>query len=194
MPLTLAASRSSKRMAKLNPLMKAMREKYKDNPQKIQTETLRLFKENKVNPVGGCVPMLITIPFFIAFYGMLQSASDLRFAHFLWVLDLSAPDTIAHIYGFPVNIMPLLMGATMIFQMRLTPTPATDNAQASMMKIMPWIFTLFCYNFPAGLALYSTINGLFTIVQQTIINRMPEPHLPAVGGPGLKNVTPAKKR
>lgn len=194
LPLTLAASRSSKRMAKLNPLMKAMREKYKDNPQKIQSETLRLFKENKVNPVGGCVPMLITIPFFIAFYGMLLNASDLRFAHFLWVLDLSAPDTVGHLFGFPVNIMPLLMGATMIFQMRLTPTPATDNAQASMMKIMPWIFTLFCYNFPAGLALYSTINGLFTIVQQTIINRMPEPHLPALAGDGLKNVTPTKKK
>ncbi|MEO6992584.1 MAG: YidC/Oxa1 family insertase periplasmic-domain containing protein [Lacunisphaera sp.] len=194
LPLTLAASRSSKRMAKLNPLMKAMREKYKDNPQKVQTETLRLFKENKVNPVGGCVPMLITIPFFIAFYSMLQSASDLRFAHFLWVLDLSAPDTVGHIYGIPINIMPILMGATMIFQMRLTPTPATDNAQASMMKIMPWIFTIFCYGFPAGLALYSTINGLFTIVQQTIINRMPEPHMPALAGDGLKNVTPTKKK
>jgi YidC/Oxa1 family membrane protein insertase len=118
----------------------------------------------------------------------------LRFAHFLWVLDLSAPDTVGHLFGFPVNIMPLFMGATMIFQMRLTPTPATDNAQASMMKIMPWIFTIFCYNFAAGLALYSTINGLFTIGQQTIINRMPEPQLPAANSDGLKNVTPPKKK
>ena len=186
LPLTLAASRSSKRMAKLNPLMKAMREKYKDNPQKIQTETLRLFKENKVNPVGGCIPILITIPFFIGFYSMLQSASDLRFASFLWVHDLSAPDTVGHIFGLPLNIMPLFMGATMIFQMRLTPTPATDNAQATMMKVMPWMFTIFCYNFAAGLALYSTINGLFTICQQMIINRMPEPQLPAVAGDGLE--------
>ncbi len=194
LPFTLAASRSSKRMAKLNPLMQAMREKYKDNPQKIQTETLRLFKENKVNPVGGCIPILITIPFFVGFFSMLQSASDLRFASFLWVHDLSAPDTIGHIFGLPINIMPLFMGATMIIQMRLTPTPTTDNAQATMMKVMPWIFTVFCYNFASGLALYSTINGLFTIGQQMVINRMPEPQLPTVGGDGLKNVTPAKKR
>ncbi len=200
LPFTLAASRSAKRMAKLNPLMQAMREKYKDNPQKIQTETLRLFKENKVNPLGGCIPILITIPFFVGFFAMLQSASDLRFASFLWVTDLSAPDTVAHIFGLPLNIMPLLMGATMIFQMRLTPTPTTDNAQATMMKIMPWMFTLFCYTFASGLALYSTINGLFTIGQQLIINRMPEPDLPTAApaakpGPGgMKNVTPKKKK
>ena len=207
LPFTLAASRSAKRMAKLNPLMQAMREKYKDNPQKIQSETLKLFKENKVNPVGGCIPILITMPFFIGFFSMLQSASDLRFAPFLWVRDLSAADTV---YSFGVanlpllglthlnlNIMPLFMGATMIVQMRLTPTPATDNAQATMMKIMPWMFTLFCYNFASGLALYSTINGLFTIGQQMIINRLPEPQLPAAGGTGpatgsMKNVTPKK--
>lgn len=199
LPFTLAASRSAKRMAKLNPLMQAMREKYKDNPQKIQTETLKLFKENKVNPVGGCIPILITIPFFVGFFSMLQSASDLRFASFLWVHDLSAPDTIGHIFGLPINIMPLFMGATMIIQMRLTPTPTTDNAQATMMKIMPWIFTIFCYNFASGLALYSTINGLFTIGQQMIINRMPEPQLPGAGGTtpatgGMKNVTPKKKK
>ena len=193
LPFTLAASRSSKRMAKLNPLMQAMREKYKDNPQKIQTETLRLFKENKVNPVGGCIPILITMPFFIGFFSMLQSASELRFAPFLWAADLSAPDTIAHVFGLPLNIMPLLMGATMIIQMRLTPAPTTDNAQATMMKIMPWMFTLFCYSLASGLALYSTINGLFTIVQQMIINRMPEVELPATAGrDGLKNVTPKK--
>ena len=195
LPFTLAASRSSKRMAKLNPLMQAMREKYKDNPQKIQTETLRLFKENKVNPVGGCIPILITIPFFVGFYSMLQSASDLRFASFLWIHDLSAPDTVGHLpfLSLPLNIMPLFMGATMIIQMRLTPTPTTDNAQATMMKIMPWIFTIFCYNFASGLALYSTINGLFTIGQQMVINRMPEPQLPSGSGDGLKNVTPKKR-
>jgi len=203
LPFTLAASRSAKRMAKLNPLMQAMREKYKDNPQKIQTETLRLFKENKVNPLGGCIPILITIPFFVGFFAMLQSACDLRFASFLWVHDLAAPDTVLRLFGLPLNIMPLFMGATMIIQMRLTPTPTTDNAQATMMKIMPWMFTLFCYNFGAGLALYSTINGLFTIGQQLVINRLPEPHLPGVpaaepgakpGPGGMKNVTPPKKR
>ncbi len=208
LPFTLAASRSAKRMAKLNPLMQAMREKYKDNPQKIQTETLRLFKENKVNPLGGCIPILITMPFFIGFFTMLQSASELRFASFLWASDLSSPDTVFSLgaVSLPLlglthlnlNIMPLLMGATMIYQMRLTPTPTTDNAQATMMKVMPWMFTLFCYNFASGLALYSTINGLFTIGQQMVINRLPEVQLPAAGAPGapgtMKNVTPRKKK
>ena len=207
LPLTLAASRSAKRMAKLQPHMQAMREKYKDNPQKMQSETLRLFKENKVNPVGGCVPILITIPFFIGFFSMLQSASELRFASFLWIHDLAAPDTV-YTFGtvtlpllglthLNINIMPLFMGATMIYQMRLTPTPSTDPAQQTMMKVMPWMFTLFCYNFASGLALYSTINGLFTIGQQMVINRMPEPELPAnapAGPGGMKNVTPAKKK
>ncbi|MDQ5980347.1 MAG: YidC/Oxa1 family rane protein insertase [Verrucomicrobiota bacterium] len=203
LPLTLAASKSAKRMAKLQPHMQALREKYKDNPQKMQAETLRIFKENKVNPVGGCIPILITIPFFVGFFAMLQSASDLRFAGFLWVTDLSAADTVWRIPGLdlPLNIMPLLMGATMIFQMKLTPTPTADPAQQTMFKIMPWIFTLFCYTFAAGLALYSTINGLFTIGQQMIINRMPEPDLPINNGGaakpaagGLKNVTPKKKK
>jgi len=201
LPLTLAASRSAKRMAKLQPHMKELREKYKDNPQKMQAETLKIFKENKVNPVGGCIPVLITIPFFVGFFAMLQSTSELRFASFLWVHDLSSPDTVARIFGLPLNIMPLLMGATMIYQMKLTPTPTTDNAQATMMKVMPWMFTLFCYNFAAGLALYSTINGLFTIAQQVIINRMPEPDLPINNGDtaksghgGIKNVTPKKKK
>lgn len=199
LPLTLAASRSAKRMAKLQPHMKDMREKYKDNPQKLQAETLKIFKENKVNPVGGCIPVLITIPFFVGFFAMLQSTAELRFASFLWVHDLSAPDTVAHLFGLPIRIMPLLMGATMIYQMKLTPTPTTDNAQATMMKFMPYMFTLFCYGFGAGLALYSTINGLFTIGQQMIINRMPEPDLPINGGPkpatsSMKNVTPRKKK
>ncbi|HEX2860115.1 MAG TPA: YidC/Oxa1 family insertase periplasmic-domain containing protein [Lacunisphaera sp.] len=202
LPLTLAASRSAKRMAKLQPHMQALREKFKDNPQKMQAETLRIFKENKVNPVGGCIPVLITIPFFVGFFAMLQSTSELRFAEFLWVHDLSSPDTVARVFGLPINIMPLLMGATMIIQMKLTPTPTADPAQQTMFKVMPWIFTLFCYTFASGLALYSTINGLFTIGQQMIINRMPEPNLPINSGSpakpgapgGMKNVTPRKKK
>jgi YidC/Oxa1 family membrane protein insertase len=193
-PFTIAASRSSKRMAKLMPLVTEVREKYKDNPQKAQTAMMQLYKDHKVNPLGGCIPILITIPFFIGFFSMLQTTSELRFAPFLWAADLAAPDTVAHLFGFPLNIMPLLMGATMIIQMRLTPTPTTDNAQATMMKIMPWIFTLFCYNFSCALALYSTVNGLFTIGQQMLINRLPEPELEKAGADGLKNVTPKKKK
>lgn len=216
LPFTLAASKSAKRMAKFQPEMKAIREKFKDNPQKQQQATLELFKKHKINPAGGCLPILITIPLFIAFFAMLQGTAELRFQGFLWAKDLSAPDTIARFTlggilpnGFPLNIMPLLMGATMIFQMRLTPSPAADNAQMKMMKFMPIVFTLICYNFAAALALYSTVNGIFTIGQQLIVNRMKDPATdnqvvdPAAAvanatskgkGRKLKNVTPKKNK
>jgi YidC/Oxa1 family membrane protein insertase len=201
-PFTLAASKSAKRMAKLSEPMKAIREKYKDNPKKLNEATLALFKEHKVNPAGGCIPILITIPLFIGFFAMLQGTAELRFQGFLWAHDLSAPDTVARVFGFPINIMPLLMGATMIVQMRLTPQPTTmEGPQVMVMKIMPWIFTLFCYNFAAALALYSTVNGLFTIVQQLLVNKYTkvEPvgispaSIATRSGKALKNVTPGKK-
>jgi YidC/Oxa1 family membrane protein insertase len=196
LPFTLAASRSAKRMAKLQPEMQAIKEKYKDNPQKQQQATMEVFKKHKVNPVGGCIPILITFPLFIGFFAMLQCTAELRFAPFLWAADLAAPDTIATVFGLPINIMPLLMGATMYFQMQLTPTPSVDNMQMKMMKFMPFIFTLFCYNFSCALALYSTINGIFTIGQQLVINKMKDPEpVVAVAAPGakpIKNVTPKK--
>jgi YidC/Oxa1 family membrane protein insertase len=202
-PFTLAASRSAKRMQKIQPEMQAVREKFKDNPQKLQAATMELFKKHKVNPMGGCLPILITIPFFIGFFQMLQSTAELRFQPFLWATDLSAPDTIGYLpwLGLPINIMPILMGATMVIQMRLTPSPTMDNAQAKMMKFMPYIFALFCYTFSCALALYSTVNGIFTIAQQMVINRMKEPEPVAAaatvapaGGKAMKNVTPKKKR
>jgi YidC/Oxa1 family membrane protein insertase len=197
-PFTLAASRSAKRMAKLQPDLQALREKYKDNPRKQQEQTMELFKIHKVNPVGGCLPILITIPFFMGFFQMLSSTAEFRFQSFLWATDLASADTVGHVFGFPINILPLLMGATMIVQMRLTPTPSVDNAQVKMMQFMPIIFTFFCYTFSCALALYSTVNGIFTIAQQLVINRMKDPVVaPAVavgpGGKPVKNVTPKKK-
>lgn len=208
LPFTIKASKSAKQMAKLQPLMQEIREKHKDNPQKQQMATMELFKTHKVNPLGGCIPILITFPLFIGFFAMLQGTAELRFQSFLWAKDLAAPDTIAHLWGFPINIMPLLMGATMIVQMRLTPTPSVDNMQMKMMQFMPVIFTIFCYNFSCALSLYSTINGLFTIGQQMVINRMKDDDAGPVG-PGaaaaataaawgkkkpMKNVTPPKKK
>ena len=139
---------------------------------------------------------------------MLRTASELRFAPFLWARDLSAPDTVLSlgnghlpIFGsLNLNIMALLMGATMVIQMRLAPTPTVDNAQAKMFKFMPYFFILICYNFSCALALYSTVGNCFTIFQQIIINRLPEPALPATegttgpGGKPVKNVTPQKKK
>ncbi|HVU17954.1 MAG TPA: membrane protein insertase YidC [Candidatus Didemnitutus sp.] len=204
LPFTLMASRSAKHMQKIAPLLKEIREKYKDNPAKQQEAMMRTYKENGVNPLGGCIPVLITLPFFFGFYAMLQSATDLRFASFLWVKDLAAPDTVVSfgtvtlpllgLTHLSLNILPLLMGATMIYQMRITPSPSTDPAQAAMMKFMPLVYMLFCYNFAAALALYSTINGLFTIVQQKIVNRLPEPQLPGEKTGAMKNVTPKKRK
>lgn len=201
-PFTLAASRSAKRMAKIQPELQAIREKYKDNPQKQQQATMELFKTRKINPIGGCLPILLTMPFFMGFFSMLPSAAELRFQPFLWAHDLSSTDTVAHIpLGFmtlPLNIMPILMGATMIIQMHLTPSPSVDNAQVKMMKFMPYVFALICYNFSCALSLYSFVNGLFTIGQQLVINRMKDAEEPAVtigpGGKPTKNVTPPKKK
>lgn len=206
LPFTLAASKSAKRMAKLQPFMQEIREKYKDNPQKQQMATMELFKTHKVNPLGGCIPILITFPLFIGFFAMLQCTAELRFQPFLWAKDLAAPDTVAYIFGIPLNIMPLLMGATMYYQMRLTPTPSVDNMQMKIMRFMPVIFTLFCYGFSCALALYSTVNGIFTIAQQLVINRMKDDDAGPAGpgaaaastaaslGKGMKNVTPKKKK
>ncbi|MEY3607743.1 MAG: hypothetical protein RLZZ447_531, partial [Verrucomicrobiota bacterium] len=203
LPFTLAASRSAKKMAKLQPEMQAIRDKYKDNPQKQQQATMELFKERKINPIGGCIPILITFPLFIGFFAMLQCTAELRLQPFLWAKDLASPDTVGHLFGLtflPINIMPILMGATMVVQMRLTPSPSVDNLQMKMMKLMPYIFTLFCYNFSCALALYSTVNGLFTIGQQIVVNRMKDPEeataaaTPAAGGRPVKNVTPGRRK
>ncbi len=199
LPLTIKATRSMKRMAKLQPLMQALREKYKDNPAKQQTAMMELYKEHKVNPMGGCLPMLIPFPFFIGFFSMLRSSAELRFAPFLWAPDLASTDTVGHILGISINILPLLFTLMTFFQMRLTPTPNADPAQAKMMQFMPLIFLFIYYSMPAALSLYSTANAVFTIAQQLVINRLKEPEdsLPAVAtGPGgkvIKNVTPKKK-
>ncbi len=199
LPLTLIAAKSGKRMQKIQPEMKELREKFKDNPQKMQAATMELFKKHRVNPMGGCIPILLTMPFFFGFFIMLRSAAELRFEPFLWSADLAAPDTVGHIMGLPINVLPLLMGATMIYQMKLTPQPTVDNAQAKIFKFMPWMFTLICYNFSGALALYSTINGLFTIGQQLVINRMKDEPLPPApvatkGNKKVKNVTPKKRK
>ena len=210
MLFTIPASRSARRMQKIQPELKAIREKYKDNPQKQQTATMEVFKKHKINPVGGCLPMLLTLPFFWGFYGMLRNAPELRFAPFLWAKDLSAPDTVftfggGHIPLFgsiDVNILPILLCAVTFMQMRVTPQPTVDNAQAKMMKFTPVMFMIFCYSYSCALALYSTTNGLFMIGQQMLVNRMKDDGDPThgagatekSGGKTIKNVTPPKKK
>lgn len=165
-PLTAASARSMKRMAALQPQMKAIQEKYKDDPKKMNEKLMQFMRENRVNPLGGCLPILIQIPVFIGFYQMLQSAIELRGARFLWICDLSQPDTVAELLGFPINPLPLIMGATQYWQARLTPpSPGADPVQQKLIQYMPLLFILILYNFPSGLALYWTVQNLLTILQ-----------------------------
>ncbi len=170
-PLNAKAAKSAKNMAKFQGPMKEIREKYKDNPQKQQKAMMDLYKEHKINPVAGCLPMFVQIPIFFGFFRMLQNASELRFAEFLWATDLSGPDTVAYIFGFPINIFVLLMGATQFFQMKMMPMPSVDNMQAKIFKFMPILMVVMLYNFSSGLALYWTAQNLFTIGQQALTNR-----------------------
>ena len=173
-PLTTIQVRSSKRMAKLQGPIKELKEKHKGNPQKAQQETMKLFKEHRINPAAGCLPLLVQLPIFLGLYFMLRTSSELRFAPFLWIPDLSLPDTVGYITSFPINILPLIMGTSMFVQMRTTPTPTTDTAQQRIFQLMPFIFLVFCYNFPSGLVLYWTVQNILTIIQQCITNKMEE--------------------
>jgi len=191
-PLTAIQVRSAKRMGQLSGPMKALKEKYKDNPQKMQTEVLELYKKHKVNPAAGCLPMLITFPVFIAFNYMLRTASEMRFQPFLWIHNLSAPDSVAHFGAFTLNLLPLLMTASMMVQMRLTPSPSADNTQKMMMQFMPLMFLAGFYNMPSGMILYWTCNNVFTILQQYLTNRRKD--APLAQQPEASDRPKAKKR
>jgi YidC/Oxa1 family membrane protein insertase len=197
-PLTQASTRSMKRMQELQPQMKALQEKYKDDPRKMNMKLMEFMRENKVSPLGGCLPMLLQIPVFFGFYRMLQSAIELRGAQFLWACDLSQADTVWVIPGlnFPVNPLPLLMGITMLWQARLTPaSPGMDPVQQKMMKYMPLMFMVFLYNFSAGLTLYWTVQNLLTIAQMKLTRSRSPVDGGANKGPGapVRGMHPKKK-
>lgn len=174
-PLTAKASRSQKRMASIQGPMAELKEKYKDNPQKMQQETLKLFREHQVNPVAGCLPLFIQMPIFLGLFYMLRTASELRYEPFLWISDLSQPDTVMEIAGFPLNVLPLLMAVTMYLQMSMMPVnPTADPAQQKIFKFLPFVFLIFLYGFSSGLVLYWTVQNILTIVQQKITNSQPD--------------------
>jgi len=130
---------------------------------------MALYKKHKVNPLGGCLPIVVQMPVFIALYNVLNSAVELRKAPFvLWIGDLSAPDRVGVVAGLPIHIMPLIMAGTMVWQQKLTPT---DPRQAAMAYIMPIVMTVFFYAMPSGLVLYWTVTNLMAIGQQVWINR-----------------------
>src|SRR5581483_829394 len=162
-PLTASATRSQKRMQALQPQMKAIAEKYKDDPAKKNEKTMEFMKQHKINPMGSCLPSLIQIPVFFGFYYMLRSAIELRGVHFLWAYDLSQPDTVAFVAGFPVNPLPLIMGVTQFWQMQL----------------MPLMFLVFFYKMSAGLTLYWTVSNLLSVIQMKMTRATPETPGPA---------------
>ncbi len=162
-PLTHKAYKSMKAMQAIQPQIKSIQKKYKDNKEKLSRETMSLYKEHKINPLGGCFPIFIQIPFFIAFFNILYTAIELRHAPFMgWIVDLSAKD--------PNYILPVIMGVSMFVQQKIQPN-TMDPKQARIMLFLPIVFTFFFMSFPAGLVLYWLFNNLFTITQQFITRR-----------------------
>ena len=173
-PLGQKSYKSMSEMKKLQPLMKEIREKYKDDKQRMNQEVMGLYRTYKINPLGGCLPMVVQLPVFFALYRMLYEAIELRHApFFLWIDDLSAPDRLFRFdfsipfmeppYGIPV--LTVVMGASMFLQQKMSP-PMGDATQAKMMMFMPIIFTVIFINFSSGLVLYWLVNNLFSIAQQ----------------------------
>lgn len=190
-PLQNKATNSMRRMSLLSPKMTELREKYKDDPTKMNQELMKLYKDYGVNPLSGCLPMLIQIPIFFGFYSMLGTAIELRNSSFLWVQDLSQPDTVGHIMGFPINILPLLMAGSMLWQMQITPKTG-DAVQQRMFLFMPVIFILFAYNYASGLSLYWTTQNLISIGQLYLTRNKPLPVLEKKSGTQKKALERSK--
>jgi len=177
-PLSEASYRSMARMRVLAPKLQRLKEQYGEDRQRLQQAMMDLYKTEKINPLGGCLPIVVQIPVFIALYWVLLASVELRHAPFmLWIDDLSTPDALFGVIpvagGVPIGLLPILMGATMIIQTRLNPVPP-DPVQAKVMKIMPVAFSIFFFFFPAGLVLYWLVNNVLSILQQWHINRLLE--------------------
>jgi YidC/Oxa1 family membrane protein insertase len=174
-PLTLLSYKSMKEMQRLQPYIQKLREKYKDDKQRLNQELMELYRRKKINPMSGCLPILVQIPVFIALYKALSLAIELRHAPFvLWIKDLSSPEDLYtfHVLGFsiPIRILPLIMGFTQYVQQKMTPT-SLDPMQEKIMLFMPIFFTFLFWGFSSGLVLYWLTNNVISIVQQYYINK-----------------------
>ena len=172
-PLTRKSTEGMKKMQELQPLMKEIQAKYKDNPQRLQQETWQLYREKKVNPMSSCLPMLIQIPVFIALFNVLRSAVELRYAPFLWIADLSEPEGLfAGWFPFGgLNILPILMAVSTALQSYFTPSAGDKKQQQMMMVMMPAMMLIMFYSFPSALSLYWFLSNIFSIVQMWLIRR-----------------------
>jgi YidC/Oxa1 family membrane protein insertase len=178
-PLAVGQMRSMKRMGDLQPKLKELQEKFKDDRQRQSQEMMKLYREAGVNPLGGCLPLLLQFPVFIGLYYALQSSIDLRQAAFgLWIDDLSQPETLFTIpgVGWPVRVLPILMTLSMVVQQRMTPMTSMDPVQQrTMLIVMPVMFFFMFYGFPSGLVLYWFVSNLLAIAQQLYLNRQTGP-------------------
>jgi YidC/Oxa1 family membrane protein insertase len=191
-PFRLQSLKSARKMQKLQPEIKKLNERYKNlklsDPKKAEQnqEVMALYKREGVNPVGGCLPMLVQLPFFYAFYRVLNIAIELRHAPWLWVVDLSSPETI------PLHLLPLILVATQFFSQRMTPAAGVDPAQQRMMMLMPLMFGFMFYYASAGLVLYWLTGNLVGIGQQLLINRFMPTTAPAAAPALTANIAPLK--
>jgi YidC/Oxa1 family membrane protein insertase len=164
-PIQAKSIQSMKQMQKFQPQLQKLKEKYKDDAQRLNAETMKLYKEHHINPFSGCLPMLVQMPVLFAFYRVLLSDSALRGASFLWIKDLAQPDTVATVAGIAINPLPLVMVGAMIWQQKVTPQTG-DSQQQKMMMFMPLMMLLFFYKAAAGLTLYWTLQQLLSFLQQ----------------------------
>ena len=164
-PVNKKNAESMRKMQEIQPLIKEVQAKFKDDPKKLQAETMRIYGENKVNPLASCLPMLIQLPVFIALFTVLRSSVELRYAPFLWVADLSEPENLfkGAIFGYSLNILPIAMAGTMALQSYLTPTAGDPSQQKMMMVMMPVMMLVIFYPSPAALGLYWTVSQVFAI-------------------------------
>ena len=173
-PLTAIQMKAAKKMQKFAKPMQDIREKHKDNPEKMQKELMKLYTENKINPFAGCLPILIQMPIFFGLYTAFQTTVELRLHSFLWIADLSAPDTLFYLGSFPVNLLPVLMGITMWLSMRMSPQPSGDGSQKMIFLMMTLLFPVICYPMASALTLYMTIQNLLTMLQTWLTKDEPD--------------------
>jgi YidC/Oxa1 family membrane protein insertase len=172
-PLSAASYKSMARMKEVQPRLLEMKERYKGEPQKLNQAMMEMYRKEKINPLGGCFPVLIQIPVFIALYWVLLASVEMRAAPWLgWIQDLSKPDTLFGVwFGAPIGLLPILMAISMFIQTKLNPTPP-DPVQAKLMMLMPIVFSFMFFFFPAGLVLYWVVNNILSIAQQWQINKI----------------------
>jgi len=170
-PLTRNSLRSMKQMQKLRPYLQDIQKKYKDNPQMMQKEMMNLYKEYKINPFGGCLPMLIQLPIFVGFFLALRGSIFLRGSRFiLWINDLSVPDTVATIGSVPINVLPILMFVSSFIQQRMT--PAVEQSQKFMNILLPLMMLVLFYSFSSGLLLYWVCMNILGVFEQYYIYKI----------------------